>query len=80
MAGIISISGPIVKVSIGNESVRIQDVVYVGALGLIGEVIERDKQSAVVQVYEETEGLMLGEEVVFTGEMLSAELGPGLLA
>jgi len=79
MAGIISISGPIVKVSIGNESVRIQDVVYVGALGLIGEVIERDKQSAVVQVYEETEGLMLGEEVVFTGEMLSAELGPGLL-
>jgi len=79
MASIISISGPIVKVSIGNESVRIQDVVYVGALGLIGEVIERDKQSAVVQVYEETEGLKLGEEVVFTGEMLSAELGPGLL-
>ena len=44
MASIISISGPIVKVSIGNESVRIQDVVYVGALGLIGEVIERDKK------------------------------------
>jgi V/A-type H+-transporting ATPase subunit A len=79
MASIISISGPIVKVSIGNESVRIQDVVYVGVLGLIGEVIERDKQSAVVQVYEETEGLKLGEKVFFTGEMLSADLGPGLL-
>lgn len=79
MASIISISGPIVKVSIGNQSVRIQDVVYVGVLGLIGEVIERDKQSAVIQVYEETEGLKLGEEVIFTGEMLSAELGPGLL-
>ena len=79
MAAIISIAGPIVKVSIEDESVRIQDVVYVGISGLIGEVIERDKKSAVVQVYEETEGLKLGEEVVFTGEMLSAQLGPGLL-
>jgi len=79
MAGIISISGPIVKVSIEGESVRIQDVAYVGEAGLIGEVIERDTKSAMVQVYEETEGLKLGEKVVFTGEMLSALLGPGLL-
>jgi len=79
MAGIISISGPIVKVSIEGESVRIQDVAYVGEAGLIGEVIERDTQSAMVQVYEETEGLSLGEKVIFTGEMLSALLGPGLL-
>ncbi len=79
MAAIISIAGPIVKVSIGDESVRIQDVVYVGESGLIGEIIERDKLSAVVQVYEETEGLKLGEKVIFTGEMLSAQLGPGLL-
>jgi len=79
MAGIISISGPIVKVGIEGESVRIQDVAYVGETGLIGEVIERDTQSAMVQVYEETEGLKLGEKVVFTGEMLSALLGPGLL-
>ena len=79
MAGIISISGPIVKVGIEGESVRIQDVAYVGEAGLIGEVIERDKKSAMVQVYEETEGLKLGEKVIFTGQMLSALLGPGLL-
>jgi len=79
MAGIISISGPIVKVSIEGESVRIQDVAYVGEVGLIGEVIERDTKSAMVQVYEETEGLKLGEKVLFTGQMLSALLGPGLL-
>lgn len=79
MAVISSISGPIVRVGIEDESVRIQDVVYVGESGLIGEVIERDKKSALVQVYEETEGLKLGEKVVFTGEMLSATLGPGLL-
>ena len=34
---------------------------------------------ASVQVYEETSGLGPGEEVVSTGEPLSAELGPGLL-
>jgi V/A-type H+-transporting ATPase subunit A len=79
MTGIISISGPIVKVGIEGESVRIQDVAYVGESGLIGEVIERDTKSAMVQVYEETEGLKLGEKVVFTGQMLSALLGPGLL-
>jgi V/A-type H+-transporting ATPase subunit A len=79
MSKITSISGPIVKVDIEGENVRIQDVAYVGEAGLIGEVIERKIGSAIVQVYEETEGLMLGEEVVFTGEMLSALLGPGLL-
>ncbi|KYJ86546.1 V-type ATP synthase subunit A [Sulfurovum riftiae] len=79
MASIISISGPIVNVGLEGETVRIQDVVYVGDAGLTGEVIQRDRQSALVQVYEETEGLKIGEKVRFTGEMLSALLGPGLL-
>ena len=79
MASIIAILVPIVRVRLSGEDVRIQDVAYVGASGLVGEVIERDLEGAVIQVYEETEGLRLGEEVLFTGEMLSAELGPGLL-
>ncbi|MGB6018647.1 MAG: hypothetical protein WBF77_03530, partial [Sulfurimonadaceae bacterium] len=79
MASIISILGPIVKVRLSGENVRIQDVAYVGDSGLVGEVIERDLEGAVIQVYEETEGLKLGEGVLFTAEMLSAELGPGLL-
>ncbi len=79
MASIISIFGPIVKVRLSSENVRIQDVAYVGESGLVGEVIERMPEGAVIQVYEETEGLRLGERVLFTGEMLSAELGPGLL-
>jgi len=79
MAKIISISGPIVKVELEGEVVRIQDVAYVGNAGLTGEVTQRDRQSALIQVYEETEGLKLGETVTFTGEMLSAMLGPGLL-
>lgn len=79
MASIISILGPIVKVRINNESVRIQDVAYVGEVGLVGEVIEREMEYAMIQIYEETEGLTLGEKVLFSGEMLSAVLGPGLL-
>jgi len=79
MASIIYISGPIVKASLDGEDVRMQDVVYVGEAGLVGEVIECELDKAVIQVYEETEGLKLGEKVVFTTEMLSAELGPGLI-
>ncbi|MEA3418745.1 MAG: V-type ATP synthase subunit A [Campylobacterota bacterium] len=79
MASIVSISGPIVRARLHGESVRIQDVAYVGEAGLTGEVIERDLESALIQVYEETEGLKLNEKVTFTGKMLSAELGPGLL-
>ena len=55
------------------------DVVRVSKLGLIGEIIEMRGDRASVQVYEETSGLGPGEEVVSTGEPLSAELGPGLL-
>jgi len=79
MAHIISILGPIVRAELDGERVCIQDVAYVGELGLTGEVIERDQKSALIQVYEETEGLKLGEAVTFTAQMLSALLGPGLL-
>jgi V/A-type H+-transporting ATPase subunit A len=36
-------------------------------------------QSAELQVYESTKGLEIGQEVEFTNELLSVELGPGLL-
>ena len=56
------------------------DVVHVSDSGLIGEIIELRGDKASVQVYEETSGLGPGEEVVSTGEPLSVELAPGLLA
>ena len=58
---------------------KMYDVVRVSKLGLIGEIIEMRGDRVSVQVYEETSGLGPGEEVVSTGEPLSAELGPGLL-
>jgi V/A-type H+-transporting ATPase subunit A len=77
--GIISrISGPLV-VAEGMTGSNMYDVVKVGKKGLIGEIIQLRGSKAVIQVYEETTGLRPGEEVVSTNEMLSVELGPGLL-
>lgn len=47
---------------------------------LKGEVIEIIGNEAKIQVYEDTKGIKLFSEVFFTGELLEAELGPGLLS
>jgi V/A-type H+-transporting ATPase subunit A len=46
---------------------------------LKAEVIRVRGNTAELQIYEDTKGLKLGEKVEFTGELLSVELGPGLL-
>jgi len=69
-------------VSVGFETFVIQnEVAYVlhGQQRLKSEVIRVRKNSAELQVYESTSGLKIGEPVEFTAELLSVELGPGLL-
>ena len=75
---IVKISGPLV-VAEGMRDANMFDVVHVGELGLIGEIIEMRGGNASVQVYEETAGLKPGAEVVSTGAPLSVELAPGIL-
>ena len=75
---IAKISGPLV-VAGGMSGACMYDVVRVGSIGLVGEIIELKGDTASIQVYEETSGLMPGEPVVSTGEPLSVELGPGLI-
>jgi len=77
-ASIIRISGPVV-VCDQPEQFAMGDQVLVGAAGLIGEVIRILPDSCVLQVYEETAGLKVGEPVRSNGAPLSVELGPGLL-
>jgi V/A-type H+-transporting ATPase subunit A len=55
------------------------DIVKVGEEGLVGEVIRLEGDTAFVQVYENTYGLVVGQPVVSTGMPLAVELGPGLL-
>ncbi|AGN00311.1 V-type ATP synthase subunit A [Salinarchaeum sp. Harcht-Bsk1] len=72
-----SVSGPVVTAT-GLEA-RMNDVVYVGTEGLMGEVIEIEGDVTTIQVYEETSGVAPGEPVENTGAPLSVDLGPGLL-
>ncbi|MCB1213761.1 MAG: V-type ATP synthase subunit A, partial [Chlamydiia bacterium] len=54
--------------------------VRVGSTDLKAEVIEIKGETAKIQVFEDTRGVQMGTEVFFTGELLEAELGPGLLS
>ncbi len=75
---IISINGPVV-IAKGEKDFAMHDMVYVGNLNLLGEVIKIDKDMAVIQVYEETSGLKIGEKVESTMAPLALSLGPGLI-
>jgi V/A-type H+/Na+-transporting ATPase subunit A len=72
------VSGPVVLAK-GLEGAKMFDVVRVGELGLVGEVIRLVGDTATLQIYEDTTGLRPDEKVVNTGQALSVELGPGLL-
>jgi len=47
---------------------------------LKAEVIKIEGDVAFLQVFETTKGVRVGDEVEFTGTMLSVQLGPGLLS
>ena len=76
---IVKVSGPLV-VAEKMEKANMFDVVYVGEKKLIGEIIEMRGDRASIQVYEETSGLGPGANVESSGQPLSVELGPGLIA
>ncbi|MDO4743356.1 MAG: V-type ATP synthase subunit A [bacterium] len=77
---VVSINGNLVSVEFdGNVSMNEICFVRVGDTALKSEVIRIKGNIAQIQVYEMTDGIKCGDEVEFTGDMLSADLGPGLL-
>ncbi len=77
---VVSVNGNLVSVEFdGNVSMNEICYVKVGNASLKSEIIRIRGNIAQIQVYEMTGGIKCGDEVEFTGEMLSAELGPGLL-
>jgi len=74
---VLQVNGPLVNARLpgtpNGEQVRL------GELRLTGEIIARQGDRAVVQVYENTESLRPGDPVTPLGFPLSVELGPGLL-
>lgn len=75
---VVKVSGPVV-IAEGLTGAKMFDVVRVGDLGLLGEIIRLVGGEATIQVYEDTTGVRPGDKVENTGQALSVELGPGLL-
>lgn len=75
---IISISGATVQTDL--KGLTLFERVSVGDKNLTGEVVRLEKDSTVLQVYEDPSGLGLAEPVQGLGVSLSTTLGPGLLS
>ncbi len=73
-----TINGPVVIAKDASD-LKIREMVSVGNLKLIGEVISIDGDLATIQVYEDTSGLRANEAIISTHRPLSVRLGPGLL-
>jgi len=62
-----------------DEEPKMGDLIEVGDLKLMGEIVRLSEESTYIQCYEVTSGLKPGEPVIDTGMPLIAELGPGLM-
>jgi len=78
MGKIWRVSGPLV-IAEGMKGSQVYEVVEIGEEGLVGEIVGLEGDRAVIQAHEDTLGLKVGEVVIGTGRILSAELGPGLV-
>ena len=79
MNTIYAINGPVVKVK-DTKDFSMREMVYVGDKKLIGEVIGVSDDFTIIQVYENTAGLKVGEAVMTTGMPMCATLGPGIIS
>lgn len=77
---ITSVNGNMISVRF-DEAVSLNEVGYavLGEVRLMAEVIRIRGTEADMQVFEDTKDLTIDGIVEFTGELLSVELGPGLL-
>jgi V/A-type H+-transporting ATPase subunit A len=75
-----AVNGNMISVRFSGN-VAMNEVAYIVSAGtrLKSEVIRIRGNEAQVQVFEATKGVRIGDDVEFSGEMLSVELGPGLL-
>lgn len=77
---VVAVNGNMISVTFDGD-VALNEVGYVkvGGKNLKSEVIRIRNGRAQLQVFEMTKGIQTGDEVEFTGDLLSVELGPGLL-
>jgi len=80
-ARVVTVRESLVTVNFGDAALRKNEVgfVHVGAERLMAEVLRIQGQEADMQVFEDTRGVKVGDEVELSGHLLSVELGPGML-
>ncbi len=80
-APIVAVKESLVTIDVSNTRVMKNEVglVLLGEQRLKSEVLRVQNQVADLQVFEDTSGVKVGDEVELTGEMLSVTLAPGLL-
>ncbi len=77
---IVGVNGNLLTVAFENPVIQNEvGFAKLGEIQLKAEVIRVRGRNAELQVFEDTVGLKVGDEVEFTGSLLSVELGPGLL-
>ena len=76
---IISINGPVIKAK-GDGDFAMHDIVHISDEKILGEVIKLTGDIATIQVYEETTGLKIGQDVIGEEEPLTLVLGPGIIS
>ncbi|MDR1392220.1 MAG: V-type ATP synthase subunit A [Clostridiales bacterium] len=72
------INGPVVTIK-NTPSFKMREMVYVGKEKLTGEVIAVKHDLTIIQVYEDTSGLKIGEPVVPSGSSMKITLAPGII-
>ena len=81
VAPVVGVQESLVTIDVSQVPVRKNEVGYilVGDERLKAEVLRVQGDVADMQVFEETNGVKVGDRVELSGEMLSVSLGPGLL-
>ena len=79
-ASVVGINGNMITIEFeGNVSMNEVGYVNVDGKKLRGEIIRIRGNKAQMQIFEMTQGIKAGDKVDLAGELLCAELGPGLL-
>ncbi len=72
------VNGPVIEASGVTDAIMLE-LVRVGEVRLVGEIIKLAGRGAIIQVYEDTTGIAPGDNIYGSGMPLSVELGPGLI-
>jgi V/A-type H+-transporting ATPase subunit A len=81
LASIVSVKESLVTIDVSSVAVKKNEVghILLGKERLKAEVLRIQGGVADMQVFEDTSGVKVGDQVELSGSMLSVTLGPGLL-